>query len=580
MNKSLVNIALTLSIITTISACGPAPTSIANLAGDAISSSSSALTGSSNSAQAKRKTATPAAAASPAAPADSKVRTETNDGDVDAEEAPEPAPSAAPTTAPSPAASATPAPQASASASPTEPEPTPSPTPTPEPTATPEPEFKTDFFFFSYDDSASTAGVELTKNALQNNFAPRTSWARPWEFLNFESFAKNNQEDQGLFKVSMGLWKHADVENPSTENYELGVHVSAPSITKEERKNAVITLVVDASGSMDSPSPLAAADGRAPSLMDLAKHGMEAMANSLKEGDIINIVDFSNDARKIVDGLNYSEATKNTYLQAVQGLNTRGGTNLNAGVDVAYELAQKHYDANKINRVVMLTDAFANTGEVDPTKISKHTEINNLEGILFSGLGFGQDFNEAFLNELTEAGRGGYFSVVTTKDAERAFQERFMALVNVAAQGVQFRLDYPASLKRLLSAAEESSKVQSEVQPTNFSFNTSQYFWEQFGLDGETNINDQSFTLSIFYTDPKTREKKTVEVKKTVSEMLGQDISNIKDAHMITLLTLLIKSDVTEERAKKEVNELLGDHSSALATEYRKYFETFFSFKK
>ena len=44
---------------------------------------------------------------------------------------------------------------------------------------------------------ASTAGVELTKHALQNSnpFLPQASWARPYEFLNAENFAKQGQEE-------------------------------------------------------------------------------------------------------------------------------------------------------------------------------------------------------------------------------------------------------------------------------------------------------------------------------------------------------------------------------------------------
>lgn len=458
-------------------------------------------------------------------------------------------------------------------AQPVEPTPTPASTASPETTVNPEKK-TTDYFYFSYDDSASTAGVELTKYALKQGFAPNVAWARPWEFLNYESFVKQGQTSTGLFNVSMGLWQHGSAEGQESGNtYDLGVHVSAPELDRQARQNLVLTLVVDVSGSMNEQTPVVTDDGRAPSLLDVAKAGLESLASSLKPGDVVNLVTFSTTSAVALENFNYT-GDASQYLTAVRNLQTQGGTNLDAGIRTAYTLAQKSYQPGKLNRVLMLTDAFANIGEVDASVISDKTRINNAEGIYFSGLGFGQNFNEAFLNKLTEAGRGAYFSVITRNDAERAFQERFMALMTVAARDVQFRLDYPIALKHMMSAAEQSSKVQSEVQPTNFSYNTSQYFWERFQAGDDASLLEQSLTLTILYKDPQTGAAKEEVYKRTLKEMLGKDLNNIKDARMITLLTSLIKKELTPAAAKQELSKDLGDYASALSTEYRKLIES------
>ena len=41
------------------------------------------------------------------------------------------------------------------------------------------------FFYFSYDDSASTASIELVKYKLNNSTKPSSDLGRPWEFLNY-----------------------------------------------------------------------------------------------------------------------------------------------------------------------------------------------------------------------------------------------------------------------------------------------------------------------------------------------------------------------------------------------------------
>ena len=64
---------------------------------------------------------------------------------------------------------------------------------------------QTSFFYFSYDDSASTAALELVKYQLNAGLVPSASLARPWEFLNYEDFDAAETESLGLFEVALGL---------------------------------------------------------------------------------------------------------------------------------------------------------------------------------------------------------------------------------------------------------------------------------------------------------------------------------------------------------------------------------------
>lgn len=464
----------------------------------------------------------------------------------------------------------------------------------PVPTPTGVPPIEPKFFYLSYDDSASTVGVELTKNALKYGTFPQQSWARVYEFLNFEKFDKTNQEKIGLFNVSMGLWKHKNIKNYDSISldcnkidcinynvknlYELGVHVSSPTLDKETRKNAVITLVLDVSGSMEERSELADDSGVAPTKLEIMKYGLESLVNSLKPGDIVNIIQFSSRAEVVLEGYSYNPPNT-VYLDKIRNLEAISSTNLNAGIDLGYKIASSYYDASKINRVILVTDAYANTGVVDPAKISQYTKINNNEGIYFSGLGVGQNFNEAFLNQLTEAGKGTYFLIATRTEAKRAFQDRFIAMLNVAARDVHFRIDYPPFLKHFQTAAEQVSTVKSEVLPTNFSYNTSQFFLEGFEELSQEGLMDQTFKLTIEYKDPDTGEKIVEVYEKKVSDILGQNIANIKDAYTIQLLTKLIKGEITKTEVQLEVSNNLSGHSSKLFDEYINLINKFIQLK-
>ena len=63
------------------------------------------------------------------------------------------------------------------------------------------------------------------------------------------------------------------------------------------------------------------------------------------------------------------------------------------------------------------------------------------------------------------------------------------------------------------------------------------------------------------------------EKDKTIEELKGRQLKNIKDAHLIVLLTALIKGEKTPAEVRKELDNLLGDHASSIATEYRQYIE-------
>ncbi len=424
------------------------------------------------------------------------------------------------------------------------------------------------YFYFSYDDSSSTAGVQLTKYALNHGNFPQKSWARPYEFLNYEEFVKEGTEKKEIFDIAMGLWKRAIPGQTGEYSYEFGAMVASPAKKKEDRKNLVITLVVDVSGSMGQTSFKVTDEAQGEwSLMEIAKYGLEKMAGSLKEGDVVNLVEFHSQAATLLEDYHFTENDKN-YQEAVAKLVPKGSTNLNAGIDLGYKLAQKYFNADKMNRVVILTDAYANRGVVDVKKISEKTQINDMEGIYFSGLGFGANFNDAFLNQLTDHGRGAYFSVITAHDAKRAFVDRFIALIDVAAKNVRFRLDFPEQLKHTKTAAEQVSTQKSEVQPTNFSYNTSQFFKESFDLLKKEGLDEAEFKLTVEYKEPAKDKDQTIEYKLKVKDMLDKQTDNIKDAHLITMLTSLIKGEMKSTESDDDIAENFKDFQTVNAKEY------------
>lgn len=413
-------------------------------------------------------------------------------------------------------------------------------------------------FFFSYDDSASTSGVELVKQALNHQKQPQTDWAKPWEFLNYENFDRINQKSLGLFEVSMGLWKYPHLKNPHLDNYEVGIHVSAPYQCKATRPNMVLTLMVDLSTSMDEPAPLTQ-DGevKPPTKLEILKFGLKQLAAQIKPGDVINLVGFSNKAFVLLENYEVKD-NLDDYFDKVDALETLGGTNLQAGVEQAYRLGEQFFRPKLSNRILLMTDAHENEGTLELAQIQRRVRIREQQGLYFSALGFGNNHNHKLLNDISEAGRGAYYSIVSKTDMLEAMGDRFIPLINVAARDVKFKIEYPGELFHGRSAAEQSSQVASEVQATNFSFNTSQYFWEQFKVNKGQNLGDKTIKLTISYKDPETQTQKIEVLEKSIGEIVDRDVPNIKAAHSVVLLNEAIQGKMGAEEVNTELTQLLN----------------------
>ena len=417
-----------------------------------------------------------------------------------------------------------------------------------------------DDYYFSYDDSASVASVELFKDALEAGAVPDSDWAKTWEFLNYESFDHLEQQSVGLFDVSMGLWKHADLNNSALDQYEVGVHVSAPYLCMATRKLLNLTILIDVSTSMDEEAPRSGLEGgKKPSKLELVRYGMEQMGHQLKVGDTVSLVLFSGKAFTTLENFEIGKGTDQDWDKALSEIETLGGTNLQAGVEEAYRVAQKTLDPQRMNRVLLMTDAQTNEGNLDLNMLKNMAARGDQQGVYLSALGIGHHHNQALLNQITEAGRGAYYTVANKTDMKEAMGDRFIPLIDVMARNVRFNLEFPGWMRHGKSAAEQVSSNPEEVQPTNFSANTSQYFWEQFQANKGDYTGQDSVKLTITYQDPNTGQTFEKVIEKPLAEMLDRDLGNIKAAHMVQLTTALVRNEMTAAQVRAELDGLLPE---------------------
>ena len=370
--------------------------------------------------------------------------------------------------------------------------------------------------FLSNDDSMSLASAQRVLYAVANRVSFKVSEVRPHELLNYFSFDTVEPSNDQLFDVMASAEQEGD-----TLTVALAVKGATPP-----RQPLDLTLLVDRSCSMD-------AEGR----MAYTKRGLNLMSDQLHDGDRIDLVVFDNQVCTPLKNYVVGRDDPKLLQRAISGMQPRGATNLNAGLQEAYGLAKGHQDTHKRNRrVMLLTDAQMNTGVIDAHVVSEIGKSFEDEDIRLTGIGVGRDFNDKVLDMLTEKGKGAYVYLGSEAVVDRIFGVGFEGMTRTIAHDVQFALQLPDSLAMERFYGEESSTVASDIQPINYYAGTSQVFLQDLNVRGKLNRSDK-VALTIRYRDAVTGEPEKRVFKTTLGSMVDADPHNVRKAQALVSWT-------------------------------------------
>jgi Ca-activated chloride channel family protein len=261
---------------------------------------------------------------------------------------------------------------------------------------------------------------------------------------------------------------HYDYAVPATDAFSINID-SAPSpfgipgkqvvrvgiqgmpIDKEQRDDAVLTFVIDTSGSMDQPNRL-----------PLVKESLRILVHELRENDQVGIVVYSDDTRVVLD--HTPVAQRDTILQAIDSLKTEGSTNVEDGLHLGYEIASKHDTSELINRVILCSDGVANVGATGPDAIRERIRGYTDEGVYLTTVGFGMgDFNDYLMEQLANDGHGNYAYIDTQEAAQRFFARELTGMLQVIAKDAKIQVEFnPAVVDRYRLLGYENRDIADE----------------------------------------------------------------------------------------------------------------------
>ncbi len=190
-------------------------------------------------------------------------------------------------------------------------------------------------------------------------------------------------------------------------------------------------LLLDNSGSMERADRV-----------QIIHEALRVLAGQLQPQDKFSVVTFARTAR-LWAGRRARQPGGASRRWQVSGLTPQGGTNLEDAMNLAYQTALRHYLANGINRVVLLTDGAANLGNVDPEALKQKVEANRKQGIALDCFGIGwEGYNDDLLEVLSRNGDGRYAFLNTPEEVASEFAAKLAGALHVAASDVKVQVEF------------------------------------------------------------------------------------------------------------------------------------------
>lgn len=270
-----------------------------------------------------------------------------------------------------------------------------------------------------------TASYAVTRAYLTDGNLPPAEAVRAEEFINsfpYDYPAPRNRD--------LAIHLEGAPSQFGRNRHLLRVGLKAREVARSDRQDAVLTFVVDVSGSMATENRLA-----------LVQKSLRYLVEQLGPGDRIGIVTYGSTAEVALRHQDVGE--RDEILDAIDDLTSGGSTNAEDGLRQGYELAAKAYRPNAVNRVILCTDGVANVGQTGPDAILNEIRRYVKNGITLTALGFGmENFNDVLLEQLGDQGNGHYAYVDTMDEARRLFGRDLTATLQVVARDVKVQVDF------------------------------------------------------------------------------------------------------------------------------------------
>jgi len=214
-------------------------------------------------------------------------------------------------------------------------------------------------------------------------------------------------------------------DNPRYRVLRFGLH--AREVDVSHRKPAVLTFVVDVSGSMSAENRLG-----------LVRKALDLLLDQLRPDDRVALVVYGSRGSVVLSHTSDLEAIR----AAIGRLVPEGSTNAEEGLVLGYDLARRAFRPGAINRVILCSDGVANVGRTGPDSILARIGDAARDGIELTTVGFGMgNYNDTLMEQLADRGDGMYAYVDDLDEARRVFVENLTGTLQTIARDAKVQVE-------------------------------------------------------------------------------------------------------------------------------------------
>lgn len=382
-----------------------------------------------------------------------------------------------------------------------------------------------------------TASYTNVRRMIDNGSEVPPDAVRIEEFINYFDYDYTDPADGEPFAVHTELsdcpW------NDETELLMVGINTKGFDAVLDERPAMNLVFLIDVSGSMYDDNKL-----------PLVQKSFSMLTDNLTAADRVSIVTYAGSDEVVLEGADGNDRKK--ILRAINDLEAGGSTAGAAGINTAYDIAQKYFIDGGNNRVILATDGDLNVGLSSESELTRLIEEKRESGVFLSVLGFGTgNYKDNRLEALADYGNGNYSYIDSEKEAKKVLVDEMSGTLFTVAKDVKFQLEFnPANVKgyrligyenRVMAAEDfnDDTKDAGEIgaghsvtvlyeivlADSKMELGESKL---KYASDSEGVMGDELLTVNIRYKEPEGSESKllTYPVNKSLySDKMSADMN-------------------------------------------------------
>ena len=281
---------------------------------------------------------------------------------------------------------------------------------------------------FSVD--VDTGSYSNSRRMLNQGNLPPSDAVRTEEFINYFDYDYAAPESiERPFSVNTAI----AVSPWNKERHLMRIALKGFEPESVADKGSNLVFLLDVSGSMERPNKL-----------PLLKRSLAMLTKQLDDKDKVSIVVYAGASGVVLEPTPGNRTADIT--RALGKLSAGGSTNGAAGIQLAYQLAQKAFIKGGVNRVILATDGDFNVGMVNHDSLIDLIEKKKEEGVALTTLGFGDgNYNDHLMEQLADAGNGNYAYIDNINEARKVLVDEVGATMQMIAKDVKIQVEFNPS---------------------------------------------------------------------------------------------------------------------------------------